>query len=45
MTFNKIYINWISCNKYHIWIHIKCANIEEELPIDYQYVCQFCKNM
>ena len=36
-------INWISCNKCPIWIHIKCANIEEELPIEYQYVCQFCK--
>ena len=28
-------INWISCNKSHMWIHIKCANIEEELPIEY----------
>ena len=39
MTMNKIrYLG----NKCHIWIYIKCANTEEELPID---ICKFCKNM
>ena len=34
MTMNKI-----SCNQCHIWIYIKYANTEEELPIDYISVC------
>ena len=38
-------INWICCNRCHMWIHNKCANVEEELPNDYQYVCQFCNNI
>ena len=28
-------INWICCNRCHMWLHNKCANVEEELPTDY----------